>query len=592
MSGQPYVYPSDPDKFRQEYIDSLNLRANLDKINYDANRLYKKTGQISAISELSDTRSTVEKLADVQKTRIELIKDLAPIADNQFAQAIIQGIERSPLNTDGSLYNFFIQRAPSIVQELQRSYKYKIKGDANDAETFIKFIENFYTQSRDLTGSVKSYFNRPLSDNRVGILTEGDLDTIKAQLNEALNKFITKFNIRGNSAMVTFNEQAKQVLEKINRLTQFLSSKEYKFLSTNFSDDIINNRLNLNAPELVQYKNAYKHYIELIESLPKPASVIALINQLEKSQKNDTPRLSTQIMININELFPDPERLETAIRSLADIVTSRGPEEGRERTVEEATQNKLKKVNPTEFIQIAQTIVNKNRFHTATDDRNQELLDIDLEFLERVVNREEQYDEYKLKNIISEVLELTGQQVGIAGLGVKRRIKGSGISKHTDLTKGVQPAPRYVSYGNKIINTKKLEDNIIALKRKSGTNIKEFPSYRVSENLAKVIKDIVGGRISNMTDISKLTKQEQEYLYKLNKASDIYDKLNIQTPNKDEQEKEFNKFEVMKGEILSGNDSKELIRNFKTLCLKLGREGKLPRNQVSDILTELVQLGY
>jgi hypothetical protein len=145
---------------------------------------------------------------------------------------------------------------------------------------------------------------------------------------------------------------------------------------------------------------------------------------------------------------------------------------------------------------------------------------------------------------------------------------------------------------NCFINTKKLNDDIISIKRKSGANIKEFPSLKVSNKVSKILKDIIGGKIIEESDINSLSPTEQIYLNKLSKYSDIQDRLNIPSPSKDQEEKEYNQFEIMKGEILSGNDSKELVKKFKGLILKFSREGKLPKGQVTEILSELVELGY
>ena len=48
----------------------------------------------------------------------------------------------------------------------------------------------------------------------------------------------------------------------------------------------------------------------------------------------------------------------------------------------------------------------------------------------------------------------------------------------------------------------------------------------------------------------------------------------------------------MKGEISSGNDSPELIKEFKRLILKLQKNNSLPKKEVYEILEELNTLGY
>jgi len=44
MSGQPYRYTKDIENFRNEYMDALNLRANIDDMNFQANKYMQKLG--------------------------------------------------------------------------------------------------------------------------------------------------------------------------------------------------------------------------------------------------------------------------------------------------------------------------------------------------------------------------------------------------------------------------------------------------------------------------------------------------------------------------------------------------------------------
>ena len=43
---------------------------------------------------------------------------------------------------------------------------------------------------------------------------------------------------------------------------------------------------------------------------------------------------------------------------------------------------------------------------------------------------------------------------------------------------------------------------------------------------------------------------------------------------------------------MSGNDSTELIKRFKLHIMKLSRNGTLPKHEVNEILSDLVNLGY
>ena len=74
--------------------------------------------------------------------------------------------------------------------------------------------------------------------------------------------------------------------------------------------------------------------------------------------------------------------------------------------------------------------------------------------------------------------------------------------------------------------------------------------------------------------------------------AEIIDRLSIPAPNKHLDEKDINQFEIMKGEILAGNDNKDLIKKFKLLILKLVRKELIPKREANDMLFELTSLGY
>jgi len=137
------------------------------------------------------------------------------------------------------------------------------------------------------------------------------------------------------------------------------------------------------------------------------------------------------------------------------------------------------------------------------------------------------------------------------------------------------------------------EKNILTIRRNnSRTNIPDLPSRHISEGFKSVLNTIVGGGIPKFNDMSKLTEDEQEYLYKLVSKSNLEDRLSVPVPSKDGLDRDFHEFEKMKGEILSGNDSRELVKKFKGLIMKLSRNGYLPKNEVNDLLELLSSLSY
>jgi hypothetical protein len=58
----------------------------------------------------------------------------------------------------------------------------------------------------------------------------------------------------------------------------------------------------------------------------------------------------------------------------------------------------------------------------------------------------------------------------------------------------------------------------------------------------------------------------------------------------DEGAKDIQRFELLKGEIAAGNDSKEIIRELQLIVLRLVANRRIPRARANEVMYELVSL--
>ena len=179
----------------------------------------------------------------------------------------------------------------------------------------------------------------------------------------------------------------------------------------------------------------------------------------------------------------------------------------------------------------------------------------------------------------------------IAGLGLKKKRVGRPLGSGIVKSKPVR-IPTFVGFGINEINNKQLSNGILKIRRSTGTNYMDMPSRRISNNLQCIIRTIMGGGVPQYNELGKLDEDEKNYLHKIISRSNLTDRLSVPAPSKDQQEKDIHSFEVMKGQILSGNDSVELVKKFKLLTRKLSRQGLLPKADVDELLDTLTDLGY
>jgi len=180
------------------------------------------------------------------------------------------------------------------------------------------------------------------------------------------------------------------------------------------------------------------------------------------------------------------------------------------------------------------------------------------------------------------------------GFGVntvhKRKIKGKGIGDvATD--KGVPKKVIFAPFGRHFINLVKLENDILCFSRAKGTNIPDLKTQRVSVELANVFRKVVNGGTPTFNELSSLSRDDKQLYADILRKCHIVSGDGIDVPKIDDRE-ELNQFNIMKGEILSGNDSTVLIKKFKVLIIKLIHSGHLPKSQGKDLLMDLATLGY
>jgi hypothetical protein len=172
------------------------------------------------------------------------------------------------------------------------------------------------------------------------------------------------------------------------------------------------------------------------------------------------------------------------------------------------------------------------------------------------------------------------------GFGV-RKISGRGIVEE----KGVHKKVIFAPFGRHFINLVKLDSDILCFSRAKGTNIANLKTRRVSADLASVIRKMVNGGTPSFNDLTKLSEEDKRMYADVLGKCHIPSGEGIDIPNQS-SDGDMKKFEIMKGELLSGNDSTQLIKEFKVLIVKLIHQSRLPKAEGKELLMDLATLGY
>jgi hypothetical protein len=210
----------------------------------------------------------------------------------------------------------------------------------------------------------------------------------------------------------------------------------------------------------------------------------------------------------------------------------------------------------------------------------------------------------------TEPLEPTAEQIKQGGketgTGIKRkvgrpRIMGRGVATavavytkkpKVDTSHKVERVPSYIEFGKHLLHQHNLLGGILQIRRRSGNIINELPRQSIGGRLKKILITLTGTGSPSFEDINELSTHEKELLNKVVKHCKIDQRLLVPTPDKTKEEQDMNRLQILSGEITAGNNNPTIVKELKTLLLRLKNSGRIPRREAHEIMEDLLTLGY
>lgn len=608
MSGFPLKTSSDAERYMKQYMANLELRAKLDNDNYQANKLFLRTGQQPA--EMTDYRSTTEKLADTERLKLDIKRRLQEVTDGTQASAIVQSLSRDDIV-------FMAQQIDAIISDIKRMFKVGVLADQ-----FLNYFRRYqdkFNQTAGVEFGIQENTGRELLASNKEILTQmpkiSDLDNISNMIGDLSleNKAVGRSILSNVEDLKATNNFIADVVEKVSMSDDIITKANIQEILSSVVSDLPSSRDINNILSQIETMSQYgdNRQIEALtnklNSLTTPPAELmdelAIIrdmvvglktekeadyippNQIDNTserqirayiERNRTLKLFLKDILNKRT---DTQLINTPIRELRDalkendqqireiLLTGYNPEEAASEVITERLASR-----PT------------GEFSSSPVRQFEE-----VENLEDIPMEEPQYAEgsgmYKRK--VGRPKKMIGGSVAIT----KRR-SYEVTPDMIDYNAGIISAPKYVPMGRYIINRQLLNDDIVSIKRKCGTGITGYPNTRVSKNLGCVLRKILGNGLPSFEEFAGLNEDERNYLHKIARTTKIEDRLNIPAPSKSENDKDIREFEVLRGQIIAGNDNTELIKKFKVILMKLSSKDLIPKAQVKDILLDLTTMGY
>lgn len=203
-------------------------------------------------------------------------------------------------------------------------------------------------------------------------------------------------------------------------------------------------------------------------------------------------------------------------------------------------------------------------------------------------------DEALGKELAEVKLRHDDDYVGLRSLGIgkgfkkrtKTYIKGAGMNPAPGAK---EPSHNWQQFGRYVLSRNDLENgSSVHIRYRNGQPVKNIgPKRVVGGSVGAIVRDIADGKAPQEKHMRQINDDEREYLSGLIKTCNIAIPNGVKTEKKTPKQKENNEFEILKGQVLAGNDNPEIIKKFKNMLKKMVQSGQLNADDVRAIIDEL-----
>jgi hypothetical protein len=636
---------ADKNAIRNEYIKNLQLETSNNLMNYNANKIFKESGALPpSITSQLDTRSITEKYADKQKARVAVIAGLREITDGANANMITDQIHGDEIIT-------LLNNLPQIVADIKPKWslgitapafmdywnKYKLSLQANAG------LSNFpILQSNQLLTSI----NGALQNIQATIPTKEDLIRLKSVMEDlpttrlrqqAIEDILRAMKVEDiirSSVKGLEQEKIPEIIEQkrqiLGELIRSIPNKEQ--IEQSINDFEIAQSLGRDQQgierlqgQLIQNLAGMPEDLTL-EEMEEQIRIISASTTPSRREESDDEEEAERLRINaLNSPYPvplpqysqsateqgseeegsDEERMTTAPADTPQAIPSREFFEGEKPTTYEQFENIKLFKNKLAFIK---ELYDSGVFGSKKE-RTQLFGSAKTNTILALKQKETSDKWIGLTQFPEKLQEYfkqkpAGGSSGETGKGLrrKREMKGCGVSfapkgtisnyARVDTSKKVEKTPSYIQFGKHLLHQHDLHGGILKIKRLSGSIINDLPTQSIGGKLKKVLITLTGTGNPSFEDINELNEHEKSLLNKIVKNCKIDQRLLVPTPDKTKEEQFYNRLQILSGEIGAGNNNPQIVRELKTLLLKLKNSGRIPARHAHSILEELLSLGY
>ena len=194
---------------------------------------------------------------------------------------------------------------------------------------------------------------------------------------------------------------------------------------------------------------------------------------------------------------------------------------------------------------------------------------------------------FAMEAVVAQPVSDGGEKEG-KGIGRSISVKKTPVKK--SIGKGIELAerPQYLTLGKYVINYGQLADkDILNVKYPSLGRIPALPPVAISDAFKDFLIDLLETGKINKRAYEFIPVEERKLFERITTGAGLIHKLGIKKTITDSDKDEADRFDLLRGEYLAGNNAQSVIRELRRFVVKFMAEGKIRKNEGMNLLMEL-----
>ena len=158
------------------------------------------------------------------------------------------------------------------------------------------------------------------------------------------------------------------------------------------------------------------------------------------------------------------------------------------------------------------------------------------------------------------------------------------------LVNKLDPMSEFIPFGKYLLSLKQLQKNKFMLRTKSKNPILSFKTIVLTRKTKAIVQKLLQDLDVSFEEIDALNEDEKNDMDTIVSFTNINNKLRIPNTRRSKLESKLNKFQVLKGSIIAGNDNENLLREFRMLLVELNGEGFISKKETSNVLLQMLKM--